>query len=91
MGNNMSQQQFFETVQRQEEWENDMKLKTFADNIKEELSKSREEYCYYCLTPKGEKWHCCKENHFGTFSDLPEDDQAFLIQEEIDEYERLSK
>lgn len=91
MGNSMSQQQFYETVQRQEEWENDMKLKTFADNIKEELSQSDEQYCYYCLTPKGTKWHCCHENHFGTFSDLDDDLQKILIQAEIDEYERLSK
>lgn len=87
----MSQQQFYETVQRQEEWENDMKLKTFADNIRQELMQSDEQYCYYCLTPKEEKWHCCQENHFGRFADLPEEDQNFLIQEEIDEYERLSK
>ena len=58
----MSQQQFYETVQREQEWEHDMKLKTFADNIKEELSQSDEQYCYYCLTPKGTKWHCCHEN-----------------------------
>lgn len=87
----MSQQQFFETVQRQEEWENEMKLKTFADNIRQELRQSDEEYCYYCLTPKGDKWHCCKENHFGHFSDLYEEDQDFLVQEAIDEYEEWSK
>ena len=87
----MSQQQFYETVQREQEWEHDMKLKTFADNIREELKQSDELYCCYCAMPKGEKWHCCKENHFVAFSDLYEEDQNLLIQNEIDEYERLSK
>ena len=80
----MSQQQFYETVQRQEEWENDMKLKTFAQEIREEMISSQREYCCYCLTPKGDKWHCCQENDFVTFADLYEEDQEFLIQEEID-------
>ena len=66
-------------------------MKEFYQQLKQEFMQSDTEYCYYCLEPKGDKWSCCKENHFGTFSDLPEDDQAFLIQEEIDEYERLSK
>jgi len=64
----MSQQQFYETVQREQEWEHDMKLKTFADNIREELKQSDELY-----------------------SDLYEEDQKYLIQEQIDEYERLTK
>jgi hypothetical protein len=87
----MSQQEFYETVQREQEWEHDMKLKTFADNIREELNKSDELYCCYCSTPKGEKWHCCQENHFVGFSELDDDSQKYLIQEQIDEYERLTK
>jgi len=87
----MSQQQFYETVQREQEWEHDMKLKTFADNIREELKRSGELYCCYCAMPKGEKWHCCQENHFVPFGDLYEEDQNMLIQEAIDEYEDWSK
>ena len=41
----MSQQQFYETVQRQEEWENDMKLKNFKQQLHEELLKDNREYC----------------------------------------------
>lgn len=87
----MSQQQFYETVQRQEEQENDMKLKTFAQEIKEELMSSQTQYCCYCLTPKGDKYHCCQENDFVTFADLYEEDQKFLIEEAIEEYEEWSK
>ena len=39
-----------------------------------------DEYCCYCLTPKGEKFHCCSENHFLPFDDLYEEDQAALLE-----------
>ena len=39
-------------------------------------------YCCYCLTPKGEKYHCCQENHFVPFEDLDEDQQAEIIEGE---------
>ena len=88
MGNSMSQQQFFETVQRQEEWENEMKLKTFAQEIREEMMSSQREYCCYCLTPKGDKWHCCQENHFMKFSDFDDESKKEFIAWELEEYEK---
>ena len=62
-----------------------MKTKSLYEEYKEEFMKSEREYCYYCLEPKGDKWHCCHENHFGTFSDLYEEDQQEIINNELDD------
>lgn len=67
-----------------------MKVKNFQQEIRDELMRSSTEYCCYCLTPKGCKWSCCQENHFVRFSDLYEEDQEALIQNELDEYEDWS-
>ena len=85
----MSQEQFYQTVQMQEEYE--MRLKNFVQELREEFEASSEQYCMYCLTERGDKNGCCEENHFSTFADLPQEDQDFLIQEEIDKYEEWSK
>lgn len=68
-----------------------MKLKTFAQQVREEFMESSQQYCLYCLTPKDDKFHCCKENHFGEFKYMSDEDQKFLIQEAIDGYETWSK
>lgn len=39
-------------------------------------------YCPYCLTPKGDKYHCCQENHFIPYEDLYPEDQAALDEDE---------
>jgi hypothetical protein len=70
---------------------NPMKVKNFREEIRDELMGSSTEYCCYCLDPKGSKYSCCKENHFVPFSDLYEDDQNYLIDEQVDEYEDWSK
>jgi len=67
-----------------------MKLKNFAQEIKEEMQQSDTKYCCYCLMPQDGKLGCCQENHFVTFNDLYEEDQKFLMQEAIDEYETWS-
>jgi len=41
------------------------------------------EYCCYCLEPKGDKYHCCQENHFVPFQDLETSEQMDIINEEI--------
>jgi hypothetical protein len=51
---------------------------------------SDELYCCYCLEPKGSKWHCCKENHFITFSDFYETDQEEFIAWELEEHEAFA-
>lgn len=86
----MSLQQLYETVIREEEYIMEQR-KTFASELRSEFMKSGQEYCYYCLKPKGDKHHCCSENHFGTFADLPKDDQDTIIDEEIEIYDEWSR
>jgi hypothetical protein len=40
------------------------------------------------MEPKGDKWHCCQENHFVTFSDLDDDTKSEFIAWELEEYEQ---
>jgi hypothetical protein len=51
---------------------------------------SDELYCCYCLEPKGDKWHCCQENHFMTFSDFGKQEQDEFIEWELKESEELA-
>ena len=44
-------------------------------------------YCPYCLTPKGDKYHCCQENHFIPYEDLYPDEQALIDAETATETE----
>ena len=59
-------------------------MKEFYQQMKEEFLRSDTEYCYYCLEPKGDKWSCCQENHFGCFKDLYEEDQHYIITSEYE-------
>ena len=77
----MSQQEFYETVQRQQEWE-EQQMKTY---FQEFLDDSAEvEYCDYCLTPRGHKASCCGETHFTEFQYIPDDEQKQIVQCEYD-------
>jgi hypothetical protein len=51
--------------------------------MQELLDDKSTKYCYYCLEPKGDKYHCCQENHFGTFADLDKEDQLLILEEEL--------
>jgi len=62
---------------------------SFRELVRQELSSI--EYCCYCLEPKGDKWHCCQENHFIPFTDLDEDQQEDILSYELDEYEGADK
>lgn len=73
----MSQQEFYETVQRQEEH-----MKDFLETAKEEFKGIQ--YCPYCMEPRGNKMSCCSEVHFVDFEDLDDDTQRNIIQEEYD-------
>jgi len=73
----MSQQEFYETVQRQEEH-----MKDFFETAKEEFAGI--EYCPYCMEQRGNKMSCCSEVHFIDFADLDEDTQREIVQEEYD-------
>jgi hypothetical protein len=73
----MSQQEFYETVQRQEEH-----MKDFLESAKEDLKGV--EYCPYCIEPRGDKRSCCGENHFINFEDFDDDTQRDIVQAEYD-------
>jgi len=65
-----------------------MKMKDYKQQLIDEHMRSDELYCCYCMEPKGDKYHCCQENHFVTFSDLDDDTKSEFIAWEIEEYER---
>jgi hypothetical protein len=73
----MSQEQFYQTVQMQEEY-----MKTFLEEAKENLIGVF--YCPYCMEPKGHKLSCCKETHFLEFQDFDDATQTKIVQEEYD-------
>lgn len=68
-----------------------MRVKEYQQQLINEHMRSDALYCCYCMEPKYDKWHCCQENHFVTFSDLDEDTQKEMIAWEIEEYEKWSK
>jgi len=56
-------------------------MKSFVEMFMEENAET--EYCAYCLEPKGDKYHCCQENHFIPFKELYEDCQMEIMKEEL--------
>ena len=59
-------------------------MKNFIQQFKEEHANI--EYCCYCTEPKDDKISCCSENHFVPFSDLDDDTQMDIINDEYDTY-----
>lgn len=55
------------------------------DDLRKELMADSTEYCCYCGTPKGSRWHCCQEVHFETFADMSEDQQEEILDEAWEE------
>jgi hypothetical protein len=45
---------------------------------------AHEQYCPYCVTPKGKKFVCCGEMDWVDFKDLDDDTQLEIIKEEYD-------
>jgi hypothetical protein len=86
----MSLQQLYETVIREEEYIMD-KRRDMRGEFRSEFMNSGQEYCLYCLDIKGDRRHCCGENHFGTFAELPKDDQETLLDQEVDQYDEWSR
>lgn len=66
------------------------KMKNFESEIRQEFMQSDTKYCVYCTEPKDDKMTCCGEYHFVPFSSLYPQDQAMLIQEQLDEYNKWS-
>ena len=73
----MSQEQFYQTVQMQEEY-----MKDFLIQAKEDLHGVL--FCPYCMEPKGNKLSCCEEVHFIEFQDFDDDTQTQIVQDEYD-------
>ena len=65
-----------------------MRMNEYQQELIKQHKQSDELYCCYCMEPKHDKWHCCSENHFMTFSDFDEEAQKEFIAWEIEEYER---
>lgn len=86
----MSHQQFYETVQREEEWEHDMKMKTYKERLHEELTKETQEYCCYC----GQQRYslgCCGEVHFVTYKEMDKEWQEDILENQLEEYIKWSE
>lgn len=62
-----------------------MKVKSLYEQFKQEFMSSSELYCCYCTQPHEGKIGCCQENHFVPFSDLYEEDQRDIINNEIEQ------
>lgn len=73
----MSQEQFYQTMQLQEEH-----MKSFLEQAKADLHGVH--YCPYCMEPKGDKRSCCEENHFLEFQDFDDETQNQIVQDEYD-------
>lgn len=68
-----------------------MKMKEFEQELIKEHMQSEEEYCAYCMQSRGDRWHCCQENHWLRFRDFDTDTQREFIADELLEYEKWSK
>ncbi len=67
------------------------KMKSYREEVREELIKSPTLYCCYCTTEKGGKTHCCSEYHFVAFNDMYPSDQEQMILDHVGEYEEWAK
>jgi hypothetical protein len=61
----------------------------FRELVIQELKESGP-YCCYCCEPKS-GYSCCGENHFVPFTDLYEDDKKAMIEEQMFEFDEVSK
>ena len=86
----MSLQQLYETVVREEEYIME-KRRDLRAEFRSEFMSSQAEYCLYCLEPKRDRLHCCGENHFAIFSELPKEDQESMLDDEVEIYEEWSR
>jgi hypothetical protein len=86
----MSLQQLYETVIREEEYIME-KRRDLRAEFRSEFMSSGQEYCLYCIEPKGDRHSCCGENHFSTFADLPPEDQEYMLDAEVEIYDEWSR
>ena len=67
-----------------------MKVKNYREQLHEELLKDSREFCCYCGTER-HKFGCCGEVHYVTYADMDEEEQAEMLEHELEEYEKWSK
>ena len=72
----MSQEQFYQTVQMQQEYEMKRWLEEYIDE------EANVEYCPYCMNPRGGKRVCCGEVHFMPFKDFDLQEQMDIAHQE---------
>lgn len=75
----MSQEQFYQTVQMEQEWR-EQQMKTWLEQYIDEEANT--EYCPYCMNPRGGKRVCCGEVHFMPFKDLEFQEQMDIAHQE---------
>lgn len=67
-----------------------MKMKTYREQLHEELLKDTREFCCYCMKQR-HGLACCGENHYVTYKDMYEDDQKEFLENELEEWEDFLK
>lgn len=67
-----------------------MKMKTYREQLHEELLKDTREFCCYCMTER-HGLACCGEVHYVTYKDMYEDDQKEFLENELEEWEDFLK
>ena len=72
----MSQEQFYQTVQMQQEYI----VKSWVEQYLDEQADV--EYCPYCMNERMNKQHCCGEVHFIKFSDMELHEQMEIAHQE---------
>lgn len=72
----MSQEQFYQTVQLQEEYEMKTWLEQYIEHTADEL------VCTYCHEVRGDALACCDERSWSFFRDLPVEEQNAIAKKE---------
>lgn len=67
-----------------------MKIKSFRDQLHEELLKDERQFCAYCGHEK-RGIACCGENHFVTYKEMDDDYQKDFLENELLEWEDFLK
>ena len=75
----MSQEQFYQTVQMEQEWK-EHTMKSWVEQYLDEQADV--EYCPYCMNERGNKMSCCHEVHFIKFSELELHEQMEIAHQE---------
>lgn len=74
----MSQEQFYQTVQMQQEYEMKRWLEEYIDQTADQL------VCSHCYALKGDAQSCCDDKDWMFFKDLPLVDQMNAAKDEWD-------